>query len=175
MNKEIRPLTEKELEKVVDYFLNLTPEDDLRMGSDRKNFMRRDEWVKLLIDDSKQPLEERKFFYLGWFHNNVLIGHCNINNIIFGKEAFIHLHLWVPELRKHGIGTIFFKKAIRYYFNHFSLKKILCEPKSDNPGPNKILIKCGFKLLKTYKTKPSMLSIKHEVNRYELIKTALFD
>ena len=144
MKKEVRPLIGKNLERVVDYFLNLTPEDDLRMGSDRKNFMSQDEWIKLLIDDSQKPLHKRKFFYLGWFLDDHLIGHCNINKIIYGQEAFIHLHLWMLKLREQGLGSDFLIKAVDFYFKNFKLERILGEPKSDNPGPNKTLVKCGF-------------------------------
>lgn len=170
MKKTIKPLVGNELSYVVDYFLNLTPTDDERMGTDRKNLPSRTEWIKLLVDDSNKPLHERQFYYLGFFLEDRPVGHSGINKIKFGEEACIHLHIWLPELRQQGLGSVYFQEAVKYYFNHFHFKKIICEPHINNPGPNRTLLKCGFKFYRKYRTKPSILSIEHEVNRYEILR-----
>lgn len=169
MNKTIHPLvTDDELAKVVDYFLSLSPEDDVRMGTDRKNLPKRDDWIQLLINDAKKDLHNRQFFYIGFFLNGKLIGHSNINKIQFGKEAYFHLHIWFPEYRKQRLGDFYVKEAIKYYFEHFKFKKIICEPNAINPAPQGTLLRCGFSFCRTYRTKPSMLSLEHDVNRYEI-------
>lgn len=170
MEKMIRPLVGSELSNIVDYFLSLTPEDDKRMGTDRKNLPTRDEWIQLLIEDSKKELKERQFYYLGFFVDNQVIGHSGINNIKFGEEACIHFHIWVAGNRRNGFAAYFFKEAIQYYFQQFNLRKIIAEPNTGNLTPNKCLPRLGFKLSRTYRTKPSMLSLEHDVNRYELIR-----
>ncbi len=91
--KTIRPLIGDELAQVVDYFMFLSPEDDARMGSDRKNFPTRKKWVQILIDDTQKPLQERQFYYLGLFLGDTAIGHTGINKINIGNEAYIHFHL----------------------------------------------------------------------------------
>jgi RimJ/RimL family protein N-acetyltransferase len=168
MIKTIRPLVNQELAQVVDYFLNLSPEDDARMGTDRKNLLSREEWIALLIEDSQQPLHNRQFCYLGFFLDDQAIGHTNANKINFGNEAYIHLHVWDPRLRQQGLGYFYFKQALDYYFHHFELKKIICEPNVKNPQPIRTLLKSGFKWCRTYRTKPSILSLEHDVHRYEL-------
>jgi len=173
MKTEVRPLSSNELEKVVDYFLNFTLEEDLLAGADRKNYPSREKWIKLLLEDAKQPLRKRRFFYLGWFLEGKLIGHCNINNIEFGEEAYIHIHLWDRTLRRQGLATCFLMKAVNFYFKYFTLHKIISEPKSDNIGSKKTLQKCGFSFLNAHVKKPDMLSIEHEVSHYELLKANL--
>ncbi len=168
----IKPLCEHELEKVVDYFLNLSPEDDKRMSIARKILPSREKWVKLLVDDSHNKLTDRQFYYLGWLLNGKIIGHCGINKIQYGKEAYFHLHLWNPNLRKQGLSTNYLRSAIHFYFEKFLLQKIIAEPKTENIAPNKALLKAGFVLIDTYLTKPSDLNYKHQVNRYELTKSA---
>jgi RimJ/RimL family protein N-acetyltransferase len=169
MTKTVKPLTGIELKKVVDYFLNFTPDEDLMAGANRKNYPSRKTWIKRLLEDTQKHITKRQFFYLGWFLDKKLIGHCNINKIAFGKEAYIHLHLWERKLRRQGLATHFLVQATRFYFKNFRLQKISCEPKSDNTASKKVLEKCGFILQDTYITKPSMLSIEHEVSRYELL------
>jgi RimJ/RimL family protein N-acetyltransferase len=168
--KTIRPLIHVELANIVDYFLSLSPKDDERMGTDRKNLPAREEWIQMLIEDSHQPIEQRQFYYLGFFLDNTAIGHAGINKINFGNEAYIHFHIWKPQLHRQGLGRFYLKEAVQYYFNHFKLKKIICEPNVENIAPNKTLLKSGFTLCDTYRIKPSILSFEHAVNRYEIEK-----
>lgn len=168
--KTIRPLERNELEWVVDYFLFLSPEDDERMGTDRENLPSREEWIQMLVEDTKKPLTKRQFYYLGLFLDGLLIGHIGINKIMYGEEARIHFHLWKAELRRQGLGSFYLQKAIGYYFQHFKLKKLICEPNVKNLESNKTVLKNGFTFCGTYKTKPSILSLEHEVNRYEFLR-----
>ncbi|MCX7123609.1 MAG: GNAT family protein [Gammaproteobacteria bacterium] len=166
----IKTLPENELEKLVDYFLNLSPEDDHRMCVDRSSLLNRDEWIQFLKNDSHKSLEDRQLYYLGWYLDDQLIGHSSINKIAYGVEALIHLHIWHPELRRHGLGKEYLWKAMQVYFEKFALQKIICEPNANNPGPNKTLIKLGLSLVDTYQTKPSPMNYEHRVNRYELTR-----
>lgn len=168
--KTIRPLTGNELEKVVDYFLCLSPEDDERMGTDRENLPSRQQWVQMLVEDAQRPLQERQFYYLGLFLDKVPIGHTGINKIAYENEAYIHFHIWTPELRRQGWGSFYLQEAIKYYFQHFRLKKIICEPNVKNLESNRTVLKNGFSFCSTYRTKPSRLSLEHDVHRYELLR-----
>lgn len=171
--KAIRPLVGNELAKVVDYFLYLSPEDDARMGTDRENLPSREQWLQMLIGDTLKPLQERQFYYLGLFLDDVAIGHTGINKIDYGSEAYIHFHIWTPELRRQGLGSFYLREAIQYYFQHFKLKKMICEPNVKNLESNKTVLKNGFVFCRTYRIKPSMLSLEHDVNRYELLLSPL--
>ncbi len=166
--KTIRPLAGNELLNIVDYFLCLSPEDDARMGTDRENLPSREQWLQMLIADTQKPLQERHYYYLGLFLDNAPIGHVGINKIDYENEAYIHFHIWTPELRRQGLGSFYLKAAIEYYFEHFKLKKIICEPNVKNLESNRTVLKNGFIFCSTYRTKPSILSLEHDVNRYEL-------
>ena len=168
--KTIRPLVGNELLNIVDYFLFLSPEDDARMGTDRDHLPSREQWLQMLIEDAQKPLQKRQFYYLGLFLDNAPIGHVGINKIDYENEAYIHFHIWTPELRRQGLGSFYLKEAIEYYFQHFKLKKIICEPNVKNLESNKTVLKSGFAFCGTYRTKPSILSLEHDVNRYELLR-----
>src|SRR5439155_20056254 len=92
----------------------------------------------------------------------------SINKIVPGTEAFIHLHLWNPQLRRGGLGTEFVRKSATFYFERFDLKKIVCEPSAANPSPNRVLEKLGFEFVRRYKTIPTEIAYEQEVNRYEV-------
>lgn len=168
---DIKPLSYHDYVKVVAYFYNLTQDDYIRMGIDYQNLPSREKWITLLTNDAEKPLTTRQFYYVAWILDNELVGHCGINNIKYSEEACIHLHIWNPELRKKGLSFIYFLKSVKFYFEHFSLQKIICEPNVANPGPNRILARAGFILISSYKTKPSMINFEHVVNRYELCRT----
>jgi RimJ/RimL family protein N-acetyltransferase len=85
-----------------------------------------------------------------------------------GNEAFIHLHLWDPKLRKAGLGTEFVRRSAKFFFERFKLRKLLCEPWAENPAPNRVLEKLGFKFVRRYRTVPVAIAFEQEVNRYEL-------
>jgi hypothetical protein len=64
----------------------------------------------------------------------VVIGHSNVNKIKYGKEAYIHLHIWAPEHRKVGIGAEFLRKSANAFIRKFALKSLYCEPYAENPA-----------------------------------------
>lgn len=86
------------------------------------------------------------------------MGHSSINKIKLGEEAHIHLHLWKSELRKAGLGMEFFKRSVNFFLREFRLKRLLCEPYAENPAPNRVLSKEGFKLVKRYRTIPGVIN-----------------
>ena len=68
---------------------------------------------KLITDQLGIPMRNRKSYFLTWLVSNKPIGCSNVNQIEYGKQAFMHLHLWQTENRQRGIGTVFIK-------NHFT-------------------------------------------------------
>jgi RimJ/RimL family protein N-acetyltransferase len=100
--------------------------------------------------------------------NDQPIGHCNVNKIIFGEEAYMHLHLWQNNTRQKGMGATLVKKSIPFFFKNLKLKRLYCEPYALNPAPNKTLEKIGFQLVKEYVTVPGYLNFEQPVKRWEL-------
>ncbi|MEM7345033.1 MAG: GNAT family protein, partial [Chloroflexota bacterium] len=120
--------------------------------------------------DFEQPLAQKKFYYVLWELDQAPIGHSNINKIVYGQEAYMHLHLWHSQKRKGGHGTFFIQESINRYFELFHLQNLFCEPYALNPAPNKTLAKAGFELLKTYETTPGWINFNQPVNRWVLTK-----
>jgi [ribosomal protein S5]-alanine N-acetyltransferase len=48
------------------------------------------------------------------------------------------------------------------------LRRILCEPYAENPGPNRLLAKLGFRLVKRYRTVPGVINFDQEVNLWQM-------
>jgi RimJ/RimL family protein N-acetyltransferase len=99
----------------------------------------------------------------------VAIGHSSINKIQVGQEAFIHLHQWSQAHRRAGLGTRFFQLCVARFAEDFALKRLYCEPSADNPGPNRVLLKSGFRFVKRYRTIPGPINFEQDVNQYVLL------
>ncbi|WP_459210887.1 GNAT family N-acetyltransferase [Aquimarina rhabdastrellae] len=173
MKIEAREMCLNEIELMVDYFLNAEAAFLEKMGVDRAKLPEREQWIKKLQLDIVKPFNERAFFYVVWLMDNEPIGHSNINNIVFGSSATMHLHVWKNEKRKSGLGLHFLQKTIPLYFKYFDLKELICEPRAANIAPNKTLLKLGFEFLKTYETTPGWINFHQTVSRYRLLKENL--
>ena len=141
-----------------------------RLGVDRDKLSGLDEWREILAEEFQEPVEKRKLYYVIWESNGTPVGHSHIARIVYGREAYMHLHLWNPENRKTGNGTWFIGESIKLYFEKFNLKELYCEPHALNPAPNRTLPKVGFELLKSYDTTPGWINFHQPVNRWRLIK-----
>jgi RimJ/RimL family protein N-acetyltransferase len=162
----VRQLRREDLEDIVDYFLNGDDAFLSGMGVDRLKMPPRDHWLKILEEEFSRPDESKQLFYLIWLLNGVAVGHSNINKIIFGEEAYMHLHSWNRVNRGKGLGYHFVRICIPYYFDIFKLKKLYCEPYALNPAPNSILKKTGFDFIKTHETIPGWICFRQSVNTW---------
>jgi RimJ/RimL family protein N-acetyltransferase len=168
MTRTVREIIKTDINLIIDYFLNSTPEFLTKMGVDVSKLPGRMEWSKIILDDLERPPELKKLYYVTWEIDGIPLGHSNINNIIFGNEAYMHLHLWDTCNRGKGDGTWFIKQSLFYYFNIFKLKKIFCQPYALNVAPNKTLRNAGFTFIKKYETTPGWLNFKQWVNLWVL-------
>lgn len=164
----VREIQEKDIDHIVQYFLNADSAFLIKMGVDLKKVPPKDEWIKMLSDQLDQPYEEKKSYCIIWQVDDKPIGHSNVNKIIFGVEAYMHLHIWTVDVRKKGMGTELVKKTLPYYFENLKLKKLYCEPNAFNVAPNKTLEKAGFQFVKKHITTPGWLNFEQPVNLWEL-------
>ena len=168
---EVRPFSSREeYELMLDYFYKADDTFLRGMGVDRLKLPEKDKWLDALLVDHQKPDNERDRFYLIWTFRGQRVGHSSINKIVPGTEAFVHLHLWDSQLRRAGLGTEFVRRSANFYFQRFNLKKLVCEPRADNPGPNRVLEKLGFAFIRRYKTTPGVIAYEQDVNRYELTR-----
>ena len=63
------------------------------MGVEPSKLPQADDWNRMLLEDFSLPIQDKKFYYVLWELNHQPVGHSNINKIIFGQEAYMHLHL----------------------------------------------------------------------------------
>ena len=168
MNLIIEEAKPTDFPDIVDYFLNSSDEFLIGMGVDVNKLPKKESWVKKLSDDYNKTLENRQFFYVLWKHGNHVIGHSNLSDIKYGKEAKMHLHIWDVEKRANGIGVQFLKQTLPLYFDKFQLKKLICEPMASNSAPKKALIKTGFKHIRNHLSIPGWINFPQEIARYEL-------
>jgi [ribosomal protein S5]-alanine N-acetyltransferase len=124
----------------------------------------------MLLKQLKSEYSVKSSYAIIWELDDIPIGHCNVNQINFGKSAFMHLHLWDDEHREKGIGTKLVLQSLPYFFENLNLKVLYCEPSALNPAPNKTLQKVGFDFEMKHITTPGSINFEQEVNRWKLTK-----
>lgn len=170
MNTElsVREIQESDIHFIIDYWLQADEEFLRAMGADIKKIPLKDQWMEMLMQQINQSYEEKESYCTIWLINEKPVGHCNVNEIIYGKEAYMHLHLWNTETRKKGAGTEFVKKSIIFFFKNLLLKSLYSEPYALNSAPNKVLEKTGFRFVKEYRTTPGYLNFEQNVKLWRL-------
>lgn len=140
------------------------------MGVDLAKLPSEKQLREMLMSQMETSLERKQSYALIWEFHGSAIGHCNVNQIEFGKQAFMHLHLWNSEQRQRGLGTHFIKKSLPFFFEKLELDLLYCEPYALNEAPNKTLERLGFQFVKSHTTIPGSLNFEQEVNRWSLTK-----
>ncbi|MDP4264005.1 MAG: GNAT family protein [Bacteroidota bacterium] len=164
----VREIKKDDIDLVTQYWLDADNAFLTGMGVDTGKMPGKEEWKRILAEPLGQSYEEKKSYCIIWLEDNKPIGHSNVNKIIFGEEAYMHLHVWYTGARKKGSGTILVKKTLPFFFGNLQLKKICCEPYALNPAPNKTLAKAGFRFVKEYITTPGWLNYEQPVNHWEI-------
>jgi RimJ/RimL family protein N-acetyltransferase len=164
----VRQIQKDDIDLLIRYWLESSEAHLRGMGVDMAKMPDEKAWRIMLAKQLTQSYKEKQSYCIIWLVDGKPTGHSNINNIIFGEEAFIHLHLWDSTIRKKGMGTELVKLTLPYFFKNMQLKKIYCEPYALNPAPNKTLEKLGFNFVKEYITVPGWLNFEQLVKRWEL-------
>jgi RimJ/RimL family protein N-acetyltransferase len=164
----VREIRQQDIEPITQYWLGSDAAFLEAMGVDIKKMPASNEWREMLMEQLSQPIEAKKSYCIIWQVDGKAAGHSNINKIIIGEEAYMHLHIWNTETRKKGFGAELIKLTLPWFFEKFRLKKLYCEPYALNPAPNKTLEKTGFRFVKEYITTPGWLNFEQPVNHWEL-------
>jgi RimJ/RimL family protein N-acetyltransferase len=165
----IRVMTEKDAAGVAHYFLNPDTDYWINMGIDPQKLPAKQQWINLLKQELQKSDTEKGLYYVIWLIDNKPIGHSNINNITYGMQANMHIHLWESNQRQKGIGVELIKQSIAHFFEKFQLQNLYCEPSTTNPAPNKVLHKLGFTFIETYIPNPTgWIHLPVEWNKYVL-------
>ena len=162
----VREISTTDIESITNYWTNASDDFLTAMGVDLNKMPQKEFWKEMLSDQLALSYKEKKSYCIIWILNGKETGHSNVNKIIFGEEAYMHLHIWDQSIRQKGLGQNFIKMTLPYFFEKLELKKIYCEPYSLNPAPNKTLIKAGFEFEKKYIPTPGFLNFEQEVNQW---------
>lgn len=168
MKLSVREIQQQDIEPLTNYWVKGAPEYLIGMGVDLQKLPSQEEFAMMLNCQLNTPLKEKKSYCIIWLEDGIAVGHSNINKIIFGEEAYMHLHLWNIKSRKKGNGSAFLKLTFPFYFKNYQLKKLYCEPYALNPAPNKTLKKAGFIFIKKHTCVPGPLNFEQEVNLWEM-------
>ena len=120
----VREIQYSDIDALVLYWLNANPAFLTGMGVDLAKMPKKDEFEKMLKEQLEQPYNKKKSYCIIWQYDNIPVGHSNINKIIFGEEAYMHLHLWDSVSRQKGMGTSLIKLTLHFFFNNYRLKKL---------------------------------------------------
>ena len=159
----VRELQKQDVDLIINYWLTADPGFLQTMGVDLNKMPEEIEWRQMLTEQLSQSYKEKKSYCIIWQVNGKPVGHSNINKIIFGEEAYMHLHIWNADIRKKGLGKQLIKMTLPWFFEKYQLKKLYCEPYALNPAPNKTLEKAGFEFIREYITTPGWLNFEQPV------------
>ena len=162
----IRAIEKEDIPSIVDYFLNADVSFLDSMGVNPDKLPERENWIRKLNHELSLPLQSKNFYYVIWMVNGQAIGHSSLTHIVYGKEAYMHLHIWDSSTRNAGIGTELVRITMQHYFETLGIKQLHCEPYALNMAPNKVLEKAGFDFIKEYVTTPGWICFEQPVKRW---------
>ena len=171
----VREIQNEDISHIINYWLSADDQYLVAMGVDLDKLPSEQEWKIFLTKQLALPIQEKQSFCIIWLLDGKAIGHSNINNIIYGKEAYMHLHIWEDAIRKNGLGVSWIKMTVPIFFNKYKLQDLFCEPYALNPAPNKSLERAGFKYVKSYISIPGSLNFEQEVNLWTMSKKDVID
>jgi RimJ/RimL family protein N-acetyltransferase len=166
MTLTVREMMSTEVDLIIDYFQNATPEHLETLGVDPTRLPPVDAWRDRLRRELALSADQRTMVLVIWLSDGQPIGFSTSDKIRFGEQAYMHLHVTESERRHQGIGVEGVRRSVDIYFDRLNLKRLFCEPNAFNVAPNRTLQKAGFKYLKTHMTVPGPLNFHQAVTRW---------
>jgi RimJ/RimL family protein N-acetyltransferase len=170
MPLRVREMKLEEAGIIVRYFHESSAEQLERLGVDPTRLLPPEKWLAYYTHEYSKPVERRRTFLVMWELGDTAIGFSTADKIMYGKEAYMHLHILNPEQRNAGSGAVCVKETVKIYFEVLKLERIFCEPNAFNVAPNRTLQSAGFKYIKTHMTVPGPLNYHQAVTRWMLEK-----
>ena len=168
MQLTVRPFASDDIAGYVAYITEMSTAESERIGLAVDLLPPAEQMQAALAASLLEPIDRVRSFMLAWCVDGTVIGHSSVKDIVMGESGRMHLHMWRSDLRGKGYGPPLFCLAALDFYHRFDFQNIICEPKADNPMPNRMLRKIGFPLLKTYVGASSEISVVCEVNRYDI-------
>jgi RimJ/RimL family protein N-acetyltransferase len=162
-----------EVDLVIDYFHQATPEHLEVLGVDPTRLPEPSRWREGYAKEFERPIEKRRALLVIWESEERPIGFSTCDHIVFREHAKMHLHIVDPTNRQAGYGVECVKQTVRLYFDALKLERLFCEPNAFNAAPNRTLQKAGFRYVKTHQTVPGQLNYHQPVTRWVLERDML--
>ena len=166
MTLTVREMTSSEVNIIIQYFQDSTPEHLETLGVDPTRLPPAQSWRERLQRECTLPIEQRTVMLVIWLSDEQPVGFSTSDKIRYGEQAHMHLHVTEPERRHQGTGVQCVRRSADIYFERLKLKRLFCEPNAFNVPPNRTLQKAGFKYLKTHMTVPGPLNFHQAVTRW---------
>lgn len=166
-----RELTDADLDLFAAYWLHADAAYLAGMGVDISKLPSREDFYSYWQSQFQIPIEQRASYCVVWLKNNIPVGHSSVRPVTYGKDAYMHIHLWHSDERQKGTGFEFIKLTLPHYFEVLQLEDLYCEPYALNPAPNKLLEKAGFICIKEYETTPGPSNFQQPVKCWHLSKS----
>ena len=173
MQLTVREIEERDIPHIASYWVDSDDGFMLSMGVDLSKLPTKEGVTEMLKSQLNNPYKDKQSYATIWEVDGEAIGHCNVNKIVFGEEAYMHLHIWDGTKRRKGIGVQLVKESVKLFFDKLQLNTIYCEPYALNEAPNKTLDNVGFVFEKEYVTTPGYLNFEQPVKRWRLDKNML--
>ena len=164
----VREFELSDLEPFISYWLNASASHLAAMGVEIKNLPAKEEFITYWTSQLNMPIEERQSYCVIWEKNGIAVGHSSTRPTVFGKEAYMHLHLWNDEDRRKGLGSEFVRQTLPFFFENLQIKDLYCEPFALNEAPNRTMQKVGFEFVKEYTTTPGPFNFSQNVQLWHL-------
>jgi RimJ/RimL family protein N-acetyltransferase len=142
----------------VSYFHNASDEHLTRLGVDRARLPDPVEWQAMFAATLTLPLEQRSEYGVVWELDAELVGFSTADQIEFGAEAHMHLHIVDPERRAVGLGAQFVRLTAAHYCDTLRLRRLYCEPNAFNVAPNRTLQNAGFRYVRSRECRPTPIN-----------------
>ena len=162
----VREMMSSEVNIIIQYFQDSTPEHLETLGVDPSRLPPAQSWRERLQRECTLPIEQRTMMLVIWLSDDQPVGFSTSDKIRYGEQAHMHLHVTDPERRHQGTGVECVRRSADIYFERLKLKRLFCEPNAFNMPPNRTLQKAGFKYLKTHMTVPGPLNFHQAVTRW---------
>ena len=165
----VRPLAREDFDGFIAYFTRASKADAERMGLAIDRVPSPTQLRSDLEAMIATPVDRLQSFVLAWCLDGKTIGHSSLKDIVPRECGSMHLHMWRADLRGRGYGPRLFCLSALDFYQRFNLKRIICEPKADNPMANRLLQRIGFPLILTHVAAGSELAFICELNRYDIL------
>ena len=162
----VREMQLDEVDLRINYFHHSSDEHLRRLGVDRARLPDPEAWRSFYEQDYARPICKRESYSLVWELDGRAVGFSSTDRIIFGKEAFMHLHILEPHRRQMGLGAEFVRRSADAYFRALDLERIYSEPNAFNTAPNRALQRAGFRYLFSHEAQPSSINFLQVTTRW---------